>query len=674
MLIEGNIDLLTTDKLLGMKFRIPSYQRGYRWRGPQHVKTLLKDLDLFKSELDNAPDSPRVYSLQPLVVKRTVPPSTCDELLNALRDTQTTDCVEKAERLFESYWEWEVIDGQQRLTTLFLTLTYLKAPRLYTITYDTRTKSQEFLKKFAGDVAGLEVDSKTNIDFSRMYEAYTTIQSWFADKDETYRKDFCKLILERVQFIWYESVGEPAIEVFTRLNIGNIKLTDAELVKALVLNQDSFADLGDLRFSDAARLKLARGKIAAEWDMIERRLQDDAFWLYIQPYDPKAKDPPTRVDFLLRLVAKNLRMELDANEVHDEHDLFHRYERFFRLHKGSAKDRSEARKCVWGKITETYRVLEEWFEDSKLYHYTGYLMALKNVGRKTVDDLLDEWFSKGQNRESFTLRLEELIKASLSRIRDRATHSTGDVKSILDVVYDEPGCLAKVECTPLLLLHNVITIIRQGETMSRNELYRGQRVYYKFPFNLYKREDWEIEHVDPRTQNELEKSKDQKEWLLGAYPFVSDALRQRIVNFCNHNGGDGENEDFSDLRDACVKSQDITHDALKEHEKNMIWNFVLLDGGTNAGYGNSLFPAKRRTIMFKEQGIKLKDPILEDDGHNNFRVKWTEEKSKTPFVPPCTKHVFLQYYSSAAAAPLVWSRSDAESYRQNLQETLKQFL
>ncbi len=99
---EGNIDLLTVDKLLGMKFRIPSYQRGYRWRGAQHVKTLLKDLDLFKVELDHDPDSPRVYSLQPLVVKRTVPSSKHDDLLRSLRDPSQTDSVEKAARLFET--------------------------------------------------------------------------------------------------------------------------------------------------------------------------------------------------------------------------------------------------------------------------------------------------------------------------------------------------------------------------------------------------------------------------------------------------------------------------------------------------------------------------------------------------------------------------------------------
>ena len=103
---DGSIDLLTVEKLVGMKFRIPSYQRGYRWR-KQHVDTLLNDLELFRQELEDEADSPRVYSLQPLVVKRTVPTEKKQELLDKLKGVEGVDV---AEELFEEYWEWEVKD------------------------------------------------------------------------------------------------------------------------------------------------------------------------------------------------------------------------------------------------------------------------------------------------------------------------------------------------------------------------------------------------------------------------------------------------------------------------------------------------------------------------------------------------------------------------------------
>lgn len=667
--LEGNIELLTVEKLIGMKFRIPSYQRGYRWR-KQHVEVLLNDLDIFKQELDPDANSPRLYSLQPLVVKKTVPVERQDELLESLR---SADGIEKAEELFDNYREWEVIDGQQRLTTLFLVLTYLHAQQIYSITYDTRPQSASFLERFSQPNDQMEEESQGNIDFCRMFEVYKGIKTWFANKSEEYRGDFRKLILERVQFIWYESVGEKAIEVFTRLNIGNIKLTDAELIKALLLDQASFLDAHEQPFHDDAQLKLARGKISSKWDEIERRLQDDSFWLYVQPYDAKKKEPPTRIDFLLAEAAKRPPLIKEGNvesPVHDDHVLFHRYEAYFRNHRKDLKDRKKAREDVWNLVSDMYHVIEEWFEDSTLYHYTGYLMAI-GLG---IDKLIIDWYDN-YDRERFKSKLEDRIRDSLNPIRGYArSQATPDV---LNVAYDGEGKPPKTQCKPLLLLHNVMTIIQQGDFMASNAIYRGQRVFYKFPFNLYKREQWEIEHVDARTRNAIDKLKDQKDWLLSVYPFVGDDLKDRIFAFCNIQADAQEREEFQELQHDCDVAIGPQGERLDEQneDKDKIWNFVLLDGGTNSGYSNSIFPAKRRTIMFKEQGVKLSDPHFVVDSQTGARsVEWKRGPADSPFVPLCTKQVFLQYYSETGVAPLVWSKSDAQSYCNNLRQVLKPFI
>lgn len=67
-------------------FHIPSFQRGYRWE-EKHVKDMLDDLYEFVGANQTS------YFLQPLVVRRT-----------------------QDERV------WEVLDGQQRLTTMLLIL------------------------------------------------------------------------------------------------------------------------------------------------------------------------------------------------------------------------------------------------------------------------------------------------------------------------------------------------------------------------------------------------------------------------------------------------------------------------------------------------------------------------------------------------------------------------
>ena len=83
--------LKSVNQLFEYDFFIPSYQRGYRWTDTQ-VTQLLEDIWHF-SQRDGKTKG-EFYCLQPIVVKR-------------LND------------------EYEVIDGQQRVTTIFLTIKYL---------------------------------------------------------------------------------------------------------------------------------------------------------------------------------------------------------------------------------------------------------------------------------------------------------------------------------------------------------------------------------------------------------------------------------------------------------------------------------------------------------------------------------------------------------------------
>lgn len=73
-----------------------------------------------------------------------------------------------------------------------------------------------------------------------MHKAYVTISNWFNGKDESLKTMFLETIKSKVQFIWYETKEAHPIEVFTRLNIGKIALTDSELIKALFLNASNF--------------------------------------------------------------------------------------------------------------------------------------------------------------------------------------------------------------------------------------------------------------------------------------------------------------------------------------------------------------------------------------------------------------------------------------------------
>ena len=110
---------------------------------------------------------------------------------------------------------------------------------------------------------------------------------------------------------------------------------------------------------------------------------------------------------------------------------------------------------------------------------------------------------------------------------------------------------------------------------------------------------------------------------------------------------------------------------MSQNEKNKIWNFTLLDSSTNRSYGNAIFPAKRRVIIGKDQGKKFNSSTIDENGQI---VLGSAENSPSAFIPPCTRYVFLKYYNTASFDPNVWTRNDAEAYKDNIIEVLKNFL
>ena len=63
------IELKSVSELLGMKFFIPSYQRGYRWT-EQQVKDLLNDVNEFEPQKISNSNEETWYCMQPLVVRK----------------------------------------------------------------------------------------------------------------------------------------------------------------------------------------------------------------------------------------------------------------------------------------------------------------------------------------------------------------------------------------------------------------------------------------------------------------------------------------------------------------------------------------------------------------------------------------------------------------------------
>ena len=594
---ENTIKETAVAELLRMNFFIPGYQRGYRWT-EQQVNDLLNDIKEFKSENNSW------YCLQPLVVMKNK-----DE-------------------------KWEVIDGQQRLTTIYLILACLGVTDKYTIEYETRKGSKGFLENISEKA---EDEAKGNIDFFYMHKAYETINNFFEEKKN--QEDFKDKLLNNVKFIWYEiDKGENPVTVFTRLNMGKIPLTNAELIKALFLNRSNFG-AGE---GKNETLRLRQQEIASEWDTIEYTLQNDEFWLFLnQPGDKR----PTRIDFIFDLICEQdalvseNKKDLQNDIGTDEYRTFRYFSNYFGF------DVSDKLIACWKEVKKYFRIFSEWYNDLELYHYVGYLIEQG----ETVDSLVKEWGSK-KTREEFITGIKGKIKESLKNCLD------------LNKEYETQGN-PKTQCRPLLLLHNIQTVINQNKQMENSKY--GLATFYKFPFHLFKLEKWDVEHINSNTTNPETDEETQKEWLVNIYLSADGKLQDKIKEFFRSEKEEEKKTLFEDIKKEFPSEQE----EWSPEEKNKIWNYTLLDSSTNRSYGNAIFSSKRRIIIGKDKGKQIPIPKLQDG-----QLVMSEEKdAPSAFVPPVTKHIFLKYYSSTVGDHNYWTKKDAKAYKNNILETLKEF-
>ena len=629
-----NIDLVSIAELKGLKFSIPTYQRGYRWTSIE-VKDLLDDIDEFISQKDN-----RIYCLQPLVVRMGGDKDLLDRIHKA-------GSMAEVRTLLDSGGEWEVIDGQKRLTTIYILLRYLlgNQSEYYEITYETRPGSHGFLKNINPEEAG------NNIDYYHIHNTKVTIEKWFDSKDKSYKRTFADTVLEKVKFIWYETDEDNPINVFTRLNIGKISLTNAELIKALVMNSSNF-DKGD-----EYAVRLRQQEIALQWETIENTLENDEFWLFLHGVDERYD---TRIDWIFDLICDNDRLGIGATDKEIGEKGRERNRTFRYFNKAfKASDRREAILKVWNEVMAVFNTMGEWYGDVELYHYIGFLVDVGNG--LDMNKLLSEWKAAG-SRDSF------LNGCILPRISTKIKQCLHPEKK-LDTQYEVSGW-PKTKCKPLLLLFNIQTIIDENKAYMESDKYK-MGVFHKFPFHLYKLEKWDIEHIDSCTRNSLDNENDKAEFLrCTLVDIMDDNLRLQIINYLTAKGNGDEAQDnaFADMYENIMKDGQVETNRLSDDEKDRIWNFALLDQGTNRSYKNALFASKRRTIIDKSQSAH-KEISIDDNG----QYKVTDCKVKA-FVPECTLRCFLKYYNRSSSNLREWTKDDAIVYRNEIGRTLEKFL
>ncbi|WP_163408096.1 DUF262 domain-containing protein [Flavobacterium ajazii] len=444
---QNSIQLKTIGNLLPDSFFIPSYQRGYRWTS-REVIDLLNDISNFTpKELETGDKT--WYCLQPVVVK-------------------------KQESVFE------VIDGQQRLTTIYLILHYLnqgyveeRRRKLFDLDYETREGSADFLKTKLSNKC---IDD-SNIDYFFISEAYQTISKWFYEQGQVPNFDissFESKILHHTKVIWYESVGDDSIAIFTRINSGKIPLTNGELIKALFLNSSNFSKI------DPEKIKLRQLEIASEWDKIEYSLQNESFWWFINEKENKLS---TRIEFIFDLMS-------NKTDKDDEHFTFRYFNDKF------VKKTTKEINANWLDVKKYFQILEEWFSERELYHKVGFLI----VNGIKIKELLK--LNENKSKNEFLKELNAQITAKVPIDIDELEYGndTWKIKNIL-------------------LLHNIQSMLNNENETNR------------FPFDRYKKEKWDVEHITA-VADKLSTEKHQEDWLKDTLKFVpKEKIKPEWINY-----------------------------------------------------------------------------------------------------------------------------------------------
>ncbi|MFZ4398537.1 MAG: DUF262 domain-containing protein [Bacteroidales bacterium] len=657
--MSNKIELRTINELLGKNFFIPSYQRGYRWE-EQQVNDLLNDIYSFATKTSKS--DKEFYCLQPIVVRK------CSE--NIIKLNELTSPLDN------NIW-YEVIDGQQRLTTIRILLTYLIKEHLNGKSLNDEYGKDELLLEYESREGTKEyinninvIDSKKYIDFYFIFNAFETISNWFANQQQQrgVRENILRTLVYDminkqqegvVQVIWYEinDITSP-IDTFTRINMGKIPLTNSELIKALFLQKRNFNNAEGNHLKQEQPLAEKRQiEIATEWDKIEYALHNDDFWWFL---NRKENEVSARIEFLFDIiceVAKKTDNDLIKKIGTDKYATF----RFFNDKFSNGVSFISVTK-EWNNVKDYFLAFEEWYNDTVWYHYIGFLIYCGT----SVVDIYNLY--KDTPKDSFTKKLKDLIKFHLNDINcTKDIDSLSKERNVDDIIKVADSFLNleefsnnvsqkysynielqysnkdKVKIREILLLYNLQFIVNQYEETKKKS--KGD-IFIKFPFELFKKENWDVEHIDSFTTNAINDKKLQVEWLRTARIDTSDKLDELKNDIINFIESKNNARSFDELKKSIVDlAGETTND---EETKKSIGNLTLLSSDINRSYGNALFPTKRRIIIEKDNEGK--------------------------FIPICTKNVFLKYFDKQGFSRTQWTDNDIKNHQDNIGEILNDFL
>ena len=559
------------DSYLGEgKYIIPSYQRGYKWE-EKDIERLLNDINNFN----------------------------IDENLDLFYCLQNITLVEK-----NDCNSFNVVDGQQRLTTIVIILSYLEEWSLIKdkLQYDIRKNTSDFLEEYIyqkSDISGIKKwedlleKAKTNQkdydyqDIFYIFNAYKKIQLWF-ETHKDLKPIMKEKILNHVKMIINLQKKIKEQELFENLNGKRVPLDGADLIRALIITRVARREIGYLHDTtkqsvlineERVKIGLLLDSYNHWWSAVNKQEYFRHFTkeVIVSKFSSinfnDQTHPINNIYKLYALVYNNGDLSMDFFEIESVKEDFLK------------------------KLQTLQRSIENWYNDKELYHlilYTSIYASAenkeKNFCKLNFCNLYDTWKNKEPKRKSFIKHLKNRIKNS--EVFKEILYT--DPQKNKEIAFKEMYHNDRIVNISVLL--DIISILStQGEM--------------KLPARYFKKHNEDIEHIFPQTPigNKVKDKAKQTTILKQYIASINNLIENKNEQI---NLEEEINWDDPVWREK-MKSK-INDKVNKYIPLHSIGNLCVLDLSVNRGFGNDFFLEKRIDIMQKShKGYYIRPHVYE---------------------------------------------------------------
>jgi uncharacterized protein with ParB-like and HNH nuclease domain len=514
-------------------YNIPLYQRGYKWETAS-IKKLLQDVYDFQEQ------DGKFYCLQNI----TLVPN---------KDV------------------FNVVDGQQRLTTLTLILSFLGAYKLVEgkvlfPTNSIRTETNNFIKSFI-TVVYPKIDSSSWPDFISknakydhqdiyyLYQGFQAVAEWFKGhpgaKDQMWHKlrNDVKFIVNNIE------TAESEEKIFINLNSKRVPLDGADLLRAMIITRAAQElNFGESNIKGIVRINERRLKIGADLDLINqwwgKKKVKDYFRKFIKIRSDETvngtklfNDEQYPINLLYLLFSEKCGSELLALEDYEK--------------------RSNEMLQFYTELLELHYTMQDWHQDKEIYHYLGFLFTHLSSATFGFKKVWDMW--KGSaTRTNFIDELRGMIKETI-------VESDGNLPDFSDITsnwYERN----KDKLIRTLILMDITYALREDHA--------------NMPSKAFSRTEQDIEHIFPQNPAEVTEKKDYIEFLNNY--IVADPKGQFDLSLFDSMLEDDEYK---------TKVEEFITLHTNAYKTHAIGNLVLLAAKLNRSIKNKPYAHKRSRVV-----------------------------------------------------------------------------